>query len=200
MTDWLMVIITFIYVVATIFICVFNWKSAKAAREQLAESQRQFNESNRPYISCRYILVNRAFCGIRFHNYGNKPAKNVKFKINQEFLDGLPDGSNHFKERFSKLNTAEYFFGIDQYYDFFFSEIEDFTQNRNNFEVEINYSCDDKEYSEKFTIKFESELPIYSADNPNLVAIKSISKNIKHLDETVRDIKNMLENTKRGEN
>lgn len=42
-TDWLMVIITFVYVVATIFICIFNAKSANAARAQLADAQRQQN-------------------------------------------------------------------------------------------------------------------------------------------------------------
>ena len=46
-TDWLMVIITFVYVVATIMICIFNGRSAKATREQVLESQRQFDESKR---------------------------------------------------------------------------------------------------------------------------------------------------------
>lgn len=40
-TDWLMVIVTTIYVVATVFICIFNYLSAKASRDQIAESQRQ---------------------------------------------------------------------------------------------------------------------------------------------------------------
>lgn len=44
-TDWLMVIITFVYVVATVIICVFNGKSAKAAREQLAEAQKQQSQN-----------------------------------------------------------------------------------------------------------------------------------------------------------
>lgn len=39
-----MVIITAVYVVATIAICVANFKSAKASREQLEESKRQFEE------------------------------------------------------------------------------------------------------------------------------------------------------------
>lgn len=43
----LMVIITFIYVIATIFIFVANNKSAKATREQLDESKRQFSETQR---------------------------------------------------------------------------------------------------------------------------------------------------------
>ena len=43
MTDWLMVIITAIYVVATIIICYFNGKSAKAAKMQTDEMIRQYN-------------------------------------------------------------------------------------------------------------------------------------------------------------
>ena len=40
MTDWIMIAITAVYVIATIFICIFNYRSAKATREQLAESKR----------------------------------------------------------------------------------------------------------------------------------------------------------------
>lgn len=43
----LMVIITSIYVFATILICVFNGRSAKSTREQVLESQRQFKETQR---------------------------------------------------------------------------------------------------------------------------------------------------------
>lgn len=40
-SGFVMAIITFIYVVATIMICVFNGKSAKASREQVSASQKQ---------------------------------------------------------------------------------------------------------------------------------------------------------------
>ena len=43
----LMVLITFIYVVATIEICRANIKSAEATKEQLEESKRQFAETKR---------------------------------------------------------------------------------------------------------------------------------------------------------
>ncbi len=46
-TDWLMVIITFVYVIATIIICVFNGKSANAAKQQLEFSQEQQAQNNR---------------------------------------------------------------------------------------------------------------------------------------------------------
>ncbi len=54
-TDWLMVIITLVYVIATVYIWRSNRKSAIAAEKQLEESKRQFKESQRlsvlPYIS-----------------------------------------------------------------------------------------------------------------------------------------------------
>lgn len=40
-TDWLMVIITGIYLIATIFICVSNYRSANASKEQLHEMKKQ---------------------------------------------------------------------------------------------------------------------------------------------------------------
>lgn len=49
-TDWLMVGITAVYVIATIFICRANIKSANATREQIAESKRQFEEAQRLQI------------------------------------------------------------------------------------------------------------------------------------------------------
>ena len=53
-TDWLMVGITAVYVVATIIISCANIKSANATREQLTESKRQYEDKKRleimPYI------------------------------------------------------------------------------------------------------------------------------------------------------
>lgn len=50
----LMVVITFVYVIATIMICIFNGRSAKETHEQVSESRRQFEETKRlsvmPYI------------------------------------------------------------------------------------------------------------------------------------------------------
>ena len=63
-TDWLMVGITGIYVIATIFICVFNGRSAKATREQIAESKRQFEETKRlEYMPCFEIHFDQIEAG-----------------------------------------------------------------------------------------------------------------------------------------
>ena len=61
----LMIVITFVYVVATIMICIFNGSSARATREQVSESQRQFEETKRltvmPYIEFT-TMENRHSC------------------------------------------------------------------------------------------------------------------------------------------
>ena len=52
--DWMMVIITAVYVIATIFIMLANQKSAKSAKEQFAEMKREHEETSRlqvmPYL------------------------------------------------------------------------------------------------------------------------------------------------------
>ncbi len=56
-TDWLMVIITSIYVVATILICFYNAKAAKATADQTEEIRTQFYTVNRPIITVEIVLI-----------------------------------------------------------------------------------------------------------------------------------------------
>lgn len=56
-TDWIMVAITAIYVVATIFICIFNGRSARAAYEQTRESQKQSKESKIQFDELRRLQI-----------------------------------------------------------------------------------------------------------------------------------------------
>ncbi len=57
-TDWLMVGITLVYVIATIAIWFANHKSARATEKQLIESKRQFDETKRlehmPYMQVSF--------------------------------------------------------------------------------------------------------------------------------------------------
>lgn len=54
---FVMAILTFVYVIATIFICIYNGKSANATRKQTEESQHQFEESNRAHVIPRFITL-----------------------------------------------------------------------------------------------------------------------------------------------
>ena len=62
-SDWVMVIITGIYVIATIFICWANIKSAQASKAQLHEMQLQYAEENRPIVEVVY-QKNLVYCPI----------------------------------------------------------------------------------------------------------------------------------------
>lgn len=96
MADWLMVIITTVYVIATIIICVFNGKTAKAsekqietAKQQIDEMVRQYNEANRPYVLVRFEIIRSGLLCFIVENNGPVPAFNVKISICDDFVKGL---------------------------------------------------------------------------------------------------------------
>lgn len=190
MTDWIMIAITTVYVVATILICVFNYRSAKATREQVAESKRQFDESNRPYISCEYILVKRLFHGIKFVNHGTKVAEKVKMSLNQKFIDSLTN--EKLKQSIKKINEYEYTIGIGQSYDFFFATAND--KNGKSFEplqVEIEYADKSNGYTETFVFAFDKYAPIYSTDTFEDDIIKQLKEQNKFTFQIAKEIQNL---------
>ena len=67
-----MVVLTAIYVLATILICYYNYGATKASRDQAAEMRRQYEEDNRPYITVELIYERKVFYGLRFSNHGKR--------------------------------------------------------------------------------------------------------------------------------
>ena len=94
LTDWLMVIITAIYVIATIFICIYNGKSANAAKTQTEEIRRQFYAINRPLLSVEIVYLRKAFFALRFTNNGNQTAFNTFFDISEDNKEDNKDNEN----------------------------------------------------------------------------------------------------------
>ena len=99
-TDWLMVGITAVYVVATIIISCANIKSANATRDQLTESKRQYEDKKRleimPYIQFEQTkdnanhelnlvlnsgdkLTGKYILLVRMKNIGNGTAKDIAY-------------------------------------------------------------------------------------------------------------------------
>lgn len=62
--DWAMVIITFIYVIATIVICIFNYKSLKATQLQIEQLKVQNRTEMMPILSIKRCADNRERNGI----------------------------------------------------------------------------------------------------------------------------------------
>lgn len=84
---FIMGLLTLVYVIATILICFFNYKSAKATKEQIKEAQTQFRAQNRPnVIPCFSMIEGEMFC-LTFKNIGNECAKDLKITINDKWLE-----------------------------------------------------------------------------------------------------------------
>lgn len=164
-TDWLMVVITAVYVIATIFICKANIKSAEATREQVAEAKRQYEEEHRAYISYEFIYERRAFYGMRFTNHGRRVATNVRVLLKQEFIDSLPSEKSY-RSNLLTLKEKEFTLGIGQSYDIYFGGNEfRGIPNKQPIEGNIVYSDTNKTYSEAFCIDFEKYATIFSVNS-----------------------------------
>ena len=115
--DWLMVIITAIYVIATIFICWANFKAANASKAQLAEMKKQYEEDMRPYIEAELIYERRMWYAVRFINHGRYTAQHVKINLSQAFIDSLPE--ENIRTLLNKQKDKECIIGVGQHYDLF---------------------------------------------------------------------------------
>ena len=86
-----MIWITGVYVIATIAICVANFKSANATRKQLQEQQRQFNESNRAFVTVTFEIIRSGLAMLHIQNTGKQIAQNVHISISQRFESNIKD-------------------------------------------------------------------------------------------------------------
>jgi len=116
-SEWIMVIITGIYVIATIIICWANIKSANASKEQLEEMQKQYAETNRPLIELEFQYNRRTWYIARFVNHGNLTAQRVKISLDQAFIDSVPEES--FRNELERIKGKECIIGVGQHYDLF---------------------------------------------------------------------------------
>lgn len=192
LTDWLMIIITAIYVIATIFICVYNGKSAKAAKTQTEETRRQFYAINRPLLSVEIVYLRKAFFALRFTNNGNQTAFNTFFDINQDFIDNISESK--FKELLENDKDKIRNIGVGQYYDLFFGTTKYLKQvkkvpivGRMHYRG-VNHSI----YAEDFKIEPEKYAPFLTVDT-------DMDDLIKELKQQTNAIKQLTKAIERGE-
>lgn len=198
MADWFMVAITAIYVVATIVICIFNGKSAKAAKEQtetakqqIATMIQQYNESNRPIVVVRFEIIRSGLLCFVIENIGPVAAKDVRIQINEEFISNLEkvDKQTHLREE----SKATLFLSSRQRFYIMiggqpeFSEIATETAKFN-----ITYNGKYNEHTEidlwqyRFMLVYNSELEDISQHLKKLEAEEKAYHN-KHLKELSRN-------------
>lgn len=155
-------LITLVYVVATIFICRANIRSAEATREQVAEARRQYEEEHRPYIAYQFIYERRTWYGMRFTNYGRRVATHVRICLDKAFLDSITEGV--FYKGLYDLQSQEFVLGVGQSYDIFFGA-DDFRGIQNKCPIRGTISYHDAALEENYLEAFEIDFEKYSLIN-----------------------------------
>lgn len=183
-TDWIMVGITAIYVIATIFICVFNYKTAKATNEQTNELKKQFYAVNRPIVTVEMAFLKRKFLAVRFVNRGAYTAYDVNVKFDDEFIESIEN--DIFKTKLYDDKDAVFTLGVSQSHDIFIGEKEYInTSAKQNVKGHIIYKgIDGSIYYEDFEIRLENYATIYSvkSDLEEITdQLQTLNKNMCHL-------------------
>lgn len=185
-TDWLMVVITFVYVVATIFICWANIKSAKASKEELAEMKRQYADENRPRIEIEFCYERRIWYIVRFINHGRLTAQHVKIILDEEFIDSLPNPD--FQDTLRKQREKECIIGVGQHYDLYIASNE-LRGNPNMKPVtgKLSYQDESGKYESDIYIDLENYATFFSStsDDPMIKELKNIKKEIEGLKRAI---------------
>lgn len=188
--QWAMFWITFVYVVATWFICHFNRQSAKASREQLAEMQKQYKEENRPSIEVEFVYERRTWYVIRFINHGKLTAQNVNIQLAQEFIDSLPDES--IRSILNKQKEKKCIIGVGQHFDLYIGSNK-LRGNPNMVPVTgtMTYQSNGESYSSDIYIDLENYMTFFrcNTDHDDLMEqlkegtyeLKRISAAIDHI-------------------
>ena len=187
-TDWMMVVITVVYVIATIAICFANFSSANAAKKQLEEMKKQYAEENRPNIQVELAFERRAFYILRFVNHGKITAQNVQITLSDDFFDGIK-GTN-FYTLLKKQSGKNCVIGIGQKYDIVFAD--DSTDKKIPISGKITYEANGQTYNNDFCINFENYAAIFSVNSEQYDFLQEIKKQNKELNEINKSLKNLI--------
>ena len=173
--EWTMVIITGIYVVATIFICCANFKSANASKRQLIEMQKQYAETNRPLIELEFHYSRRTWYIARFVNHGNMTAQRVRIILDQAFIDSLPDAL--FRNELERIKGKECIIGVGQHYDLFIGSNKlRGNPNMTPLTGTVKYEAHGKEYESDLFVDLEHYMTFFSATTDEEDLLKSVKK------------------------
>lgn len=185
--DWVMVIITGIYVIATIFICLANIQAVNASKEQLREMQKQFSETNRPVVELEFHYSRRTWYIVRFINRGNMTAQHVKISLDQGFVDSIPEES--FKRELERIKDKECIIGAGQHYDLYIGS----NQLRGNPNMKpltgtIEYKAQGETYRSDLFVDLEHYMTFFSSTTDE----EDLIKTLKEIGNELRNIKQTL--------
>lgn len=179
---------------------IFNYRSAKATREQLAESKRQFEENNRAFVTVTFETIRGSLLVLNIHNHGHQVANNVSVKINPEFIANVPD-----KEYLVKLCESSFTLGVDKSWFVCFGGTPELGKISNiPLKITICYSDIFSTYSESTTIDLKQYLWSIIYDSPTedtYQEMKKMTKSIQSMDKSIQKLQKRMDafDSNRGE-
>lgn len=189
-TDWLMVGITAVYVIATGFICWANIKSAKATREQVAEAKRQFEESNRAFVTVAFEVIKSGLAVLHIQNHGKRVASNVKIQVSSAFVSNIANKTD--KEHVKTLCESAFTLGIGQsWYICIGSHLELDQMSSKLLSIEISYEDSESKYNETTVIDLKQYFwaLLYESPTEDLYQeIKNLTKSVQSIDKSILKI------------
>ena len=193
--NWWMVIITSVYVVATIFICIFNAWSSITAKKQLKEMQKQIVDDNRPRIEIEFVLERRKIYVLRLVNHGRHTAYKTKIKLSQDFINSLPN--DIFRSLLEQDKNKECLIGVYQHHDLYIGNIQlKRIRNIKPLTGTITYEWNGNKYNEDIYVDIERQMTFFSIDEESQNDINKSKNNdveIEHIAYELEKIGNILE-------
>ena len=175
----IMVIITIIYVVATVAIMIANNRSAKSADLQLKEMKRQYEDTNRPLVEVEFLYINRSQFGLRFINNGTHTAQKVKIDLSDNFINSLEEsGAKDIAEQLRNQKEKECVIGVRQHYDLLFGDFDDYLSFKDSKPANgrISYSDDQNSFESEFYFDFVNYMTIYSVKSNEEEILEKLGK------------------------
>lgn len=150
--EWAIVLVTAIYCLLTLLIFWANHSSVITIKEQLKEMKRQFDESNRAFVTAHFELVRNGLMTICVGNQGTRVATDVRVKIKQIDINTT---SGELRNNLEELCRAPFSLGIGQSWFFYLDTIEGFKQiTGRSIDFEISYRDEFKSYNNTTSIEF----------------------------------------------
>ena len=188
---FMMVVLTAVYVIATIAICLFNYKSAQATREQVAESARQFEETNRAFVTVYADFIRNGLFVLCVSNSGNKPAKEINVNIGEEYFKNI---KQEFLPNVEKFVKSNFMLGIEQKFYLTLGGLLDYEKLSNeSMFLELAYQDDKRKYSKRIEIRLKEIAWSLNYTSP----ITDIQHDIKKQRENVEKLSDNLEKIRR---
>ena len=193
------------YVIATVFICIYNNKSARASKEQILESQKQFKQINSAQVMITFKSISFGVFGFVISNFGNDYAKNIKIKCSENIINA---SKNRIKESLEQLCQSTFVLAPKQEFTLLlvpsciknlFDYIVNFDVSYESGNDKINskitidlsqyaWASNQKPHSDKFieeTLRFENRI---------LCEYKDLNKSLNKLNKNIKYSNNKLSN------